>query len=298
MSSSSSTTSTRTPASRPGTRVALAGRPPLRPPPLPSAQPEPDGEDRAQAAAVAVRLHGAAVHLDEVADQGQPQAQAAVGARRRAVRLAEPVEHVGQELRRDPDAGVRRPAGRPDRPPRTEAHVDAPGRGRELDRVRHHVPHDLLQARGVAADHDGRRGRARRRAVTLLARPPGPEARPRPCARRAARSTAFHSSCIVPDTSREASRMSSTSWAWTLALRSMVARPWRRRAGSSSVVLQEARPAQDRLQRRAQLVGDGGQELVLDPMQLLGLLVEALVGRRSRGAGPLRGAAAPSRRGW
>ena len=44
--------------------------------------------------------------LEEVARDGQPQPEAAVPARRSAVGLAEPIEHVRQELRVDAGAGV------------------------------------------------------------------------------------------------------------------------------------------------------------------------------------------------
>ena len=61
-----------------------------------------DGERRALARRPAlVRLHRAAVQLDQVLDDRQPQPEAAVAARGRGVRLAEALEHVRQELGRD-----------------------------------------------------------------------------------------------------------------------------------------------------------------------------------------------------
>ena len=70
----------------------------------------PDGqihrECRSLSFAGAVGRHAAAVQLDEVPADREPQSEAAVRARRAAVRLAETLEHVGQEGRRDAVAGV------------------------------------------------------------------------------------------------------------------------------------------------------------------------------------------------
>ena len=65
-----------------------------------------DGHRGAQAQAVAVGGDGPAVLLDQVAGDGQAQAEAAVIPRRAAVGLAEAIEDVGQEVGRDADAGV------------------------------------------------------------------------------------------------------------------------------------------------------------------------------------------------
>src|SRR5207302_4950392 len=54
----------------------------------------------------ALRVHRPAVHLDEMADDGEAQPQTALGAARRAVRLPEAIEDVRQEVRRDADPGV------------------------------------------------------------------------------------------------------------------------------------------------------------------------------------------------
>ena len=47
-----------------------------------------------------------AVQLDDVADDGEAEPDAGVLPRARAVSLAKPVEHIGQELGRDADPGV------------------------------------------------------------------------------------------------------------------------------------------------------------------------------------------------
>ena len=65
-----------------------------------------DANRRAAALAGARRVDAAAVRLDEVPADREPQAEPAVRARERAVGLAEALEQVRQELRRDAFAGV------------------------------------------------------------------------------------------------------------------------------------------------------------------------------------------------
>src|SRR5438128_3708762 len=108
---------------------------------------ERDDEDRAPVLARALRAHGAAVKLDDVLHQREAEPEAAVRARARAVALAERLEDVRNELRRDPDARV----GDDDLDARLgarETHAHAAARRRELDRVREQVPDDLLQTIG------------------------------------------------------------------------------------------------------------------------------------------------------
>src|SRR6266481_4655005 len=62
---------------------------------------KPDAECRAFADSLALGLHGAAVHFDQVTHDGQPEPQTAVLTRVRTVCLPELVEHVGQEFRMD-----------------------------------------------------------------------------------------------------------------------------------------------------------------------------------------------------
>src|SRR5581483_962557 len=68
---------------------------------------KPDREGGAAPAPLALGLDGAAMKLDEGARDGQAQAEPAGSPRRRAVRLAEAIEDVGEECRFDPLAGVR-----------------------------------------------------------------------------------------------------------------------------------------------------------------------------------------------
>ena len=57
--------------------------------------------------AAARRLHGAAVQLDDVAHDREPEPEPAGLARRRRIGLAEPLEDVRQEIRRDADRRCR-----------------------------------------------------------------------------------------------------------------------------------------------------------------------------------------------
>ena len=63
-------------------------------------------ERRPERVAAAVDADGAAVQLDDLADQREPEAQSAVAAARRRIGLPEAIEHVWQELGRDALAGV------------------------------------------------------------------------------------------------------------------------------------------------------------------------------------------------
>ena len=83
--------------------------------------------------------------------------------------------------------------------------------------------------------------------------------------------TARNSSRSFPVMIREMSSRSSMSWACSRVLRSMISIA--RRAGRLVQVTarQQARPAEDRVERRAQLVRQRGQELVLRAVGGLGL---------------------------
>src|SRR2546423_6622159 len=96
-------------------------------------------------------MHRPAVLLDNGFDDGEPNPQPAVGARRRAVRLAEAFEDERQELRADPPAVI------------ADGHLDigldplkpdfdAPALGRELDRVREQIPDHLLKPFVITGD--------------------------------------------------------------------------------------------------------------------------------------------------
>jgi hypothetical protein len=52
-------------------------------------------------------VYAAAVQLDDVADDGEPEAQAPAFPAGGGIRLAEALEHVGQEFGRDANSSVR-----------------------------------------------------------------------------------------------------------------------------------------------------------------------------------------------
>src|SRR5438093_11817650 len=110
-----------------------------------------DGEGRSLALALALDLDRAVVHLDEIADDREPETQAAMRPRGCAVALPEGLEDVRQEVGGDPLAlvldgedglllGARQPQD------------DTAAPGGELDRVREEVPHDLLETGRIAPD--------------------------------------------------------------------------------------------------------------------------------------------------
>src|SRR5439155_22697650 len=103
---------------------------------------------------VAVRLDAAAVHLDQVAGDGQPEAQSAVLLRDRRVALVKALEDVGQDVGGDADPGVPHDdLGVVSRAPGDHRHTAAVGG--ELDRVGEQVLEDLLEPGGVAPDREG-----------------------------------------------------------------------------------------------------------------------------------------------
>src|SRR5688572_1325957 len=87
---------------------------------------------------------GAVVELDELAGNRKSEAEAGMLAGVRAILLPELVEHVRQEGRRDPDAGVRNfDDGM--RAVESRRQADGSAFGGELQCVRDDVPEDLAQ---------------------------------------------------------------------------------------------------------------------------------------------------------
>ncbi len=111
-----------------------------------------DDECRAVAFAGAVHPDNAAVKLDEVLDDRQTQAQAAVFTGGGGVSLAELVEDIGQKCGADAATVV----GNGKFKMRLDSRQPNPylfAIGSELDCIVEKVPHDLLQARRVPRDH-------------------------------------------------------------------------------------------------------------------------------------------------
>lgn len=101
--------------------------------------------------AIALRVDQPAMQLGQALDQGQPEPEAAGAPRVRAVGLPERIEQVRHERRRDAASVVPHDDAR-----HFARHVrgqpDVAAFLRELDSVGQQVPHDLLDAVGVAVD--------------------------------------------------------------------------------------------------------------------------------------------------
>ena len=199
--------------------------------------------------------------LDEIPHDRQTQSQPAVLPADRFVGLPEAFEHMRQKLRIDAGSGV------------TDANADvaglslvnldghrAGGRG-ELDRVGQEIPDHLLQAFRISVNHapGTRRGGSAASHLSLsatgrTASSAAPTTEPTSTGRTFNRTP--------PVMMRDTSRMSATSCAWSCALRSMTSRA-RRELAASILPSEQPRPAQDRVERRAQLVREHGEKLVL-----------------------------------
>ena len=215
-------------------------------------------EHRAAPRPLAERGHAAAVSDDDDPRQRQPQPERRLIARQRARLLPERLEHVRQEPGVDPGAGVADderhlvgPVRRPDRD-------GAAGRG-EPNRVRQQVAEHLLEAPRVTADDGGGIDDAvevdplaihlRTHRLARLVERVLDAHRPRLDAERAAHD-ARHVDEVVEQ----------------LPLPERVATDDLERVADVgrqiAARLEHLRPAEDGVQRAAQLVRDGGEELV------------------------------------
>ena len=173
---------------------------------------QPQAERRALAFPAALDADRAAVQLDEVPHDRHAETEAAVTAAHRAVGLAEPIEHERQEFRRDADAGIGHFDLRRRRRRSVSAIVDAAALRRELERVRHQVPHHLLQPIAIAEHVDARRSSLRVTWIALAAAAGISESIASSITRLTGRPSCV-SSTSRPPTMRDTSRMSSISCA-------------------------------------------------------------------------------------
>ena len=90
------------------------------------------------------------MQFHDLADDREPETQAALTRRRSPVSLAKPFEHVGQELGADPLPRVDN-VHFDARTGRFDRHTDSSAFGREFDRVRQQVPDHLLQPGAITA---------------------------------------------------------------------------------------------------------------------------------------------------
>ena len=95
----------------------------------------------------------------------------------------------------------------------------------------------------------------------------------------APRSTERTSSRMLPVMMRETSSRSSMSCSCAFAFRRMTSRAARDERAVDTAVVEHARPAVDRVERRAQLVREHGEELVLAAVERLGLVARGLLAR-------------------
>ena len=107
-------------------------------------------------AELAVDRRRAAVQLDQLLHQRQPDAGALVRAAARALDAVEALEHARQLVGRDADAGVAHAAARRGRRPRAAGRRCVPSK-RELERVGEQVEDDLLPHVAVDVDRLGQR---------------------------------------------------------------------------------------------------------------------------------------------
>jgi hypothetical protein len=236
------------------------------------------GERGAGAGAGTDRAHGAAVQVDHVSHDAEPEAEPRMLAPRGAVGLAEAIEYVGQEVGGDPLAGV---SDLQDRLARRALHdhVDAAARRRELDRVREQVQHDLLQAIAVAVHEHAVDGHLERDLDALLF---GSEPL------RLDRGLGDRAQVERLDREQQLAAHDPRNVEQVLDQLRLRARGAVDRLDRFLMVLlverareQEMRPADDRVHGRAQLVREIGEELVLELGRLFGLAARdplALVG--------------------
>src|SRR5262245_39093110 len=214
------------------------------------------------------------MHLDDVSHDGQADAQAAIFARGGRVGLAEPIEDVRQKSGLDAYAGIfdrdrDLALGAP------QASLDAPALVRELDGVRKQVPEGLLQTAGVAEGHAVRRVDhfAQDDPFRLGAGPDDVDSGMKDVLDHDRLGVEFEA---TGDDPRGVEDVLDQPVLRLRALRYHLQRVARLRRGQPAAG-EHARPTQDRGERRAQFVRDGGQEFVLHPVRRLGLLARGLL---------------------
>jgi hypothetical protein len=233
----------------------------------------------------------AAVQVDDAARERQPDAEAALRARERRVRLDEQVEDRGQVLARDADPVVLHlDLGRAVVP--LQRHPDPTARGRVLARVVQQVPDHLLQARGVAQHRHRPVGQRERQVLSLpLERRPMGFHRLRDRLAQVERLRA-QADAAARDARDVQQVVEQPRHVPRLAVDHGDRPP--RRLVEPPVLFQDLGRVDDRAKRVAQLVREHGQELVLLAVRGLGLGAggvrlgarRALAGEGGRG-GPL-----------
>ena len=234
-----------------------------------------DGEGRAPAAAEAGGVDAAAVALDDALGDGQAEAEAAVAAGDGVLDLLEGQEHLAQGRGVDADAGVDHLDDHPGALVAGPQGDAAPLAG-ELDGVLHQVPERLGQPRRVGA-HGGHQGRE----VQLQGDPLGAGVAADDLDGLADQVVDVDDLELVGHLAADGPHdvqqvvdeagLQADVLADHLPFLAAV-------AGVGRVVEDRGGRQQDRVQRRAQLVAEHGQELVLGRREGLGLGVGGLGG--------------------
>jgi hypothetical protein len=241
---------------------------------------QPHGERCALPLAVAVRAHRPAVQLDELADDGEPQPQPSLAARAAATGLAEPLEDVRQELGGDPLPVVADDHLDPAAVAAQEQ-LDVAALRRELDRISEQVAQHLREPVGIARHRRLRLDLRAEGEAALLgdwthrlhhALGQGRQLDRGKLQRKLAGDDPRDVEQILDELHLDP-RVALHGLQGALAL-----------LGRELAAAQEPHPSQHRVQRRAQLVRHGGDELVLEPARQLRGAVQARVVQRHRGA--------------
>ena len=202
----------------------------------------------------------AAMQFDDVADDGEAESEAAAAPCGGRVGLAEAFEDVRQERRVDAAAGIADPhLDRRIAPLDRDLHP--PTLGRELDRVREQIGDDLLQAL-LIAEHRGR-------GIEHGLNPDVPSPpRPGACSRSVCSTIALTLHRLDAEVQRARHDAADIEQVLDqLGLRSRIALDRIERAlltvGGHGAGAKHLHPAENGVERGAQLVADGGDEFVL-----------------------------------
>ena len=215
-------------------------------------------------------------------DDGQAEAEPAVRARRAAVPLAEALEDVRQERRVDAAAVVADADLRPAPPMRRRRRRPARPRGVNLTALRQQVPDHLLQAVAVADHRTGDRAHRPVRAGDRASRR-RPAARLDGGAHDRPQVERLHlEPQLAGDDARHVEQVVDQP---RLGLGvALDASPGRARCAPRRRMprFEQLGPAEDRVERRAQLVRERGQEVVLGAVRVLRVAIEERVVERER----------------
>ena len=202
------------------------------------------------------------MELREAAHERQPEAEPAVRSGARAIVLAETLADVRQQLRADPHPGV----AHRDRHLRIHAlqlHLHPTALRRELHRVAEQVPHHLLETVGIAADRADRRGEHRLQ-PDVLGRRRGPDAVHRLLDHESQIHRLDGQTDLAGLDARDVEQVvHQADLGGDVSQDDLQRAP--RLLGVEVAPLEDGGPAVHRIERGAQLMREGGQELVLGP---------------------------------